>query len=113
MGDLMDWLTPKQIDWTLLGFLGAGISIGIRLGRGEKINKWALVTTLATGAAVAGTATEALTNAAGLEPFWAGAVALLLGLMAMGFVINAYDGKIPIINKWMGGANGSDNEKPR
>lgn len=89
--------------WTALGFVGAGISIGARLGRGEKVNAWSVITTLAAGAAAGGTCTEALVNFAKLEPFWAGAVALLLGLMAMGFVLNAIDGKVPFINRFMGG----------
>ena len=94
---------PEPLEWTILGFIGAGISIGVKLSREEKVNPWALMTTLATGAVAAGTCTEALVNFAKLEPFWAGTVALLLGLMAMGFVLNALDGKIPFINKFVGG----------
>lgn len=94
---------PQNIDHTILGFIGAGISIGARLGRGEKINPWTVITTLATGAVVGGTCTEAMVEFAKLEPFWAGGVSLLLGITAMGFVLNAMDGKIPFINKLMGG----------
>lgn len=100
--------------WTGLGFVGAGISIGARLGRGEKINSWTIGTTLVAGAAAGGTCTEALVKFANLEPFWAGAVALLLGMMAMGFVLNAIDGKIPFVNKFMGGSsNANDDDKKK
>lgn len=91
-----------KLTWTALGFVGAGVSIGARMSRGETINKYGIATTLVAGAAAGGTCTEALVNFANLEPFWAGAVALLLGLMAMGFVINAIDGKVPFINNLMG-----------
>jgi len=97
--------TPDKIEWIILGFIGAGISVGVRLSRGEKVNRWAVLTTLVAGAAAGGTCTEALVSLAKLEPFWAGAIALLLGLMAMGFIINAIDGKIPFINKFMGKQN--------
>ena len=93
------------VTWTALGFVGAGISVGARLGRGEKVNKWAAATTLVAGAAIGGTCTNALVNFAHIEPFWSGGIALLLGVMAMGFIINAMDGKIPFINKIMGGRN--------
>lgn len=88
--------------WTLLGFVGAGISVGIRLSRGEVVNKWAIATTLVAGMAAAGTCTQALVNFANLSLFWSGGVALLLGLMAMGFMANALDGKIPFINRFTG-----------
>lgn len=97
--------------WTTLGFVGAGISIGARLSRGETINKYGIATTLVAGAAAGGTCTEALVNLAHLEPFWAGAVALLLGLMAMGFVMNAIDGKIPFINNFLGKIGNGDISK--
>lgn len=94
--------------WTALGFVGAGISIGARMSRGEQVNKWSVCTTLMAGAAAGGTCTEALVSLANLEPFWAGAVALLLGLVAMGFVLNAIDGKVPFINNFIGKSdNGS------
>jgi len=95
-----DWF--YTIIWTILGLMGAGIAIGVRLGRGEKINKWVLITTLTTGASISGTCTKALVKFANLDAGWAGAVALMLGVMAMGFVINAMDGKVPFINRLMG-----------
>lgn len=91
-----------KMTWTALGFVGAGISIGARISRGEDINKYGIITTLVAGAAAGGTCTEALIDFANLEPFLAGAVALFMGLMAMGFVMNAIDGKIPFINNLIG-----------
>jgi hypothetical protein len=92
----------SHIVWTGLGLIGAGISVGVRLSRGEKLNPYALSTTLIAGMAVSGTCTQALVNFASISAGWAGGVALLLGLMAMGFVNNALDGKIPFINRYMG-----------
>lgn len=102
----MEWLSPQKIEWTILGLIGAGLSVGARLGRGEKVNHWSVITTLAAGAAFAGTCTEALVNFARLEPFWAGGVALLIGLMIMGLVINALDGKIPVLNQFINKVTG-------
>lgn len=93
------------IIWTALGFVGAGISVGIRLSRGEVVNKWAVYATLAAGMSAAGTCTQALVSFANISAGWSGGIALLLGLMAMGFVTNALDGKIPFINKFTGGGN--------
>lgn len=90
---------------TALGCVGAGISVGIRLSRGEKINRWLVITTVVAGMATAGACTQAMVSFAHIEAYWSGAVSLLLGLMAMGFMLNAYDGKIPFINKFMGGKN--------
>lgn len=93
--------------WTGLGLVGAGISVSVRISRGEKVNPWAVGATLAAGMGAAGTCTQALVSFANISPGWSGGVALLLGLMAMGFVTNALDGKIPFINKFMGESNAS------
>ena len=89
--------------WTGLGMVGGGISIGIKKSKGEAVNKWAAITAVVAGMATAGACTQALVSFAHLEAYWSGAVALLLGLMAMGFMVNAVDGKVPYINKFMGG----------
>lgn len=89
--------------WTGLGLIGGGISVGIRKSKGEAVNVWAACTAVVAGMATAGSCTQALVTFAKLEAYWSGAVALLLGLMAMGFMINAVEGKVPFINKFMGG----------
>lgn len=96
----MGWFA--YVLWTGLGFIGAGVSVGVRLSRGEVMNKWAVLTTLTAGMFTAGACTQALVNFAHLDAGWSGGVALLLGLMAMGFITNAIDGKIPFINKFTG-----------
>lgn len=94
--------------WTVLGFIGAGISVGVKLQRGEQLNRPAVATTLVAGTVTAGACTHALVSFAHLDAGWSGGVALLLGLMAMGFIMNAVDGKIPFINKF----TGNNNDKP-
>lgn len=89
--------------WTCLGFVGAGIALGIRVSRGEVVNKWAVGTAFIAGMSMAGTSTNAMVNLAHLPAGLSGAVALLLGVMAMGFIADAMDGKISLINKFIGG----------
>lgn len=85
------------------GLIGAGIKVGFDLGNGKPVNKWMIGTTLLAGPAVAGTCTQLAVNTLGVSFAGAAAgVALLLGLMAMGFVSNALEGKIPLLNRFMG-----------
>lgn len=98
----VNWLI--HLIWTLLGFVGAGIGVGIRMSRGENLNAWAIGTTLVAGMAAAGVCTQAFVSFLGVNYVGlAGGIALFLGLMAIGFANNAVDGKIPFINKIFGG----------
>lgn len=99
--DVAGW--TLHLLWTGLGLIGGGISVGIRKSKGEDVNKWAAGTAVVAGMATSGTSTQALVSYAHLEVYWSAAVALLLGLMAMGFMINVMEGKVPFINKFMGG----------
>lgn len=94
---------PNSIDNTILGFLGAGVSVGIGLSRGEKANVYAIVTSLIAGAVVGETATVGFMQIAGLDNIWSDFVAFTLGVCAMGFVKQAFDGKIPLLSNIFGG----------
>ena len=96
------WQVILLMVWTLLGFLGAGISVGIRLARGEQVNKWTVITAGTAGASMGGTTTMVVVDFLNLNIWWSLFVALLLGLMAMGFMSDAVDGKIQFINRLMG-----------
>lgn len=94
---------PNSIDNTILGFLGAGVSVGIGLSRGEKANVYAIATALVAGAVVGETATVGFLQLAGLDNIWSDFVAFTLGVCAMGFVKQAFDGKIPLLSNIFGG----------
>lgn len=102
-------LLPSSYDNTILGFLGAGVSVGIGLSRGEKLNIYAVVTALVAGAIMGETSTAAFLYAANLNNIWSDFIAFTLGVCAMGFVKQAFDGKLPILSKILGG--GSNDER--
>lgn len=94
--------------WGFLGLLGAGIKVGIELGKGTPVNKWHIGTSLVAGGAMAATSTQGVVNMLGVEyGGLAGLVALLTGLMAIGFMVNALEGRIPLLNRFMGGNSGA------
>lgn len=95
--------------WGLLGLLGAGINVGTKLGKGEIINPWRAGTTLVAGMVASASSTNFLIQFLNLSDYASYPIALLTGLMAMGFFDNAMSGKIPFINKIMGGENASGN----
>lgn len=102
-------LIPHNFDNTIWGCVGAGVSIGMGLSRGEKANIYAIVTALVAGAVVGETATVGFLQLAGLDNIWSDFVAFTLGVCAMGFVKQAFDGKLPILNRIFGGK--SDDER--
>lgn len=100
---------PHNYDNTILGFLGAGVSVGIGLSRGEKANIFAIATALVTGAVVGETATSGFLILANLSNVWSDFIAFTLGVCAMGFVKQVFDGKLPILKLIFGGK--SDDER--
>ncbi len=91
--------------WAFLGLIGAGIKVGAALGKGEMVNKWRAGTTLLAGMIASASSTNFFIEFLNLSQYASYPIALLIGLMAMGFFENAIDGKIPFINKFMGGTN--------
>jgi hypothetical protein len=90
--------------YSALGLLGAGIKVCGDLAEGKVVNKWAITATLLAGCAFGGTATQGIIDLLGVSyGMFAGAIAVLIGIMAIGFVNNALAGKIPLLNKFMGG----------
>ena len=79
------------------------MSIGIGLSRGEKTNIYAVATALISGAIVGESATYAFLEFAGLSNIWSDFVAFTLGVCAMGFVKQAFDGNLPVVGKFFGG----------
>jgi len=92
--------------WTVLGLLGAGIKVGAAIGKGEVLNIWRAGTTLFAGMLAGGTFTAFLISFLHTSQEAGYPIAVLVGVMAMGFFDNAIEGKIPLINKLMGGGNG-------
>lgn len=99
---------PHNYDSTILGFLGAGVSIGISLSRGDKANIFAIATALVSGAVMGETATQGFLILAGLDNIWSDFVAFTLGVCAMGFVKQAFDGKLPILSNLLGGKSNDE-----
>lgn len=96
------WLTLTV--WCACGLIGTGIKTAMDIGAGKVLNKWEIAAALMAGPTMAGGFTQLVVSMLGVEYAGAAAgIAVLIGFMAIGFLRQLRDGKIGIINKFMGG----------
>jgi hypothetical protein len=79
-----------------LGALGAGVRVAIGHDKGEPQSKAKIIATFISGTVLAGTSNQAMTAYLSLPQNFSGAASFLIGLLGIGFVYQALDGKLSL-----------------
>lgn len=85
---------PAHLTEYVIGAFGAGVRVLIGHDKGEPQSKARMFATVIAGSVLAGTSSQALTEYADLPVGFAGGIAFLIGMLAIGFLYQALEGKV-------------------